>query len=77
MAAKHGKVVTHNEGLLLLNSYNLLNMSSREVTRKNFLHYHNAYGHKSHQDGDMPQGAPTHKFAWRLNEKVIWSYVTN
>ena len=26
-----------------------------------YLHYHNAYGHQTWQDGDLPRGASTHK----------------
>ena len=40
------------------------------------LHYHNAYGHNIYQGGDIPQGAPTHKFTWPLDEVVLWSHVT-
>ena len=45
--------------------------------QKHYLHYHNAYGHKTTQGGDILQGAPTNKFAWFLNEVVIGSHVTN
>ena len=27
-----------------------------------YLHYQNAYGHKTYQGGDILQGAATHKF---------------
>lgn len=33
------------------------------------------YGHKTYLGGEIPQGAPDHKFAWPLNEKVLLGYV--
>ena len=29
------------------------------------------------QHGDMPRGAPIHKFVWYLNGVVLWVYVTS
>ena len=39
-------------------------MCSQEATLQieTCFHYHKAYGHKTSQGGDIPQGAPTHKF---------------
>ena len=48
------------------------------VTSKTlYFHYHNAYGHKTYQGNDIGQGAHTHKFAWALNEVVLWHHTTN
>ena len=40
-------------------------------------YYQNAYGHQTLQCGDMLRGALTHKYAWNLNEVVLWDHVTN
>ena len=40
------------------------------------LNYQNAYGHRTFQDGDIPWGASTHKFAWHINKVVLWGHVT-
>ena len=37
------------------------------------LRHQNAYGH---QGGVMLRGALTHKYAWHLNEVVLWDHVT-
>ena len=73
MATKRGKVVTHCQGLRPINSYKPLNMYWEEVTWKleTYLHYHNAYGHKTYQFGDIPQGIPMNNFPWPLNEMFI------
>ena len=57
-------MLTQYEGLPPINSYNLLNMCSQEATLQieTCFHYHKVYGHKTSQGGDIPQGAPTHKF---------------
>ena len=38
------------------------------------LHYNNALGQKTYQGGDIPQGAPTRKFGWKLNEVAMWQF---
>ena len=59
MTTRYGKVVTQCKRLQLINSYNPLNMCSQEIRDKliTYLHYHNAYGHKAYQGGDIPEGA--------------------
>ena len=63
MATKHGNMVTLREGPPPINSYKLLNMCSRDKLKTLCLRYHNAYGHKNYQGADIPEGAPTYKFA--------------
>ena len=41
------------------------------------IHHNNAYGHKTHQRSGITQGVLTHKFAYPLNELVMWDQVTN
>ena len=41
------------------------------------LHFHNTYGYNIYQCDDTLQGAPTHKFAWPLNEVIIWGHMTS
>ena len=73
MAIKHGKMMTHLDGLPPINSHNPLDMCSRESRDKlkTYLHHHNAYGHKTYQHSDITQRVPTHKFACPLNEVVM------
>ena len=68
MAIKPDKLV---RGAPPINSYYLLNMCSREATWQTYLHYHNNYGHKIYQDGDISQGAST------LNKVARWGHVKN
>ena len=58
MPTKRGKVVTVSEGL------SSINMFPQEVAiiKYIYLHYQNAYGHKTYQAGETLQGTPTHKF---------------
>ena len=58
MPTKRGKVVTVREGL------SSINMFPQEVAiiKYIYLHYQNAYGHKTYQAGETLQGTPTHKF---------------
>ena len=61
---QHCKVVTDHEKLLPINSHSPLNLCllwSRDKL-KTYLHYYNAYGHKTYQGDDIIPGAPTHKF---------------
>ena len=44
---------------------------------KTYLLYHDAYGHKTSQGDDIPQGAPTHKCVWPHNEVVMWGHMIN
>ena len=77
MTTKHGKVVTHREGLPPIISYfNPWNMRSHDKL-KTYLRFYNACGHKTYQGGDILQEAPTYKFAWPLNEVVMVDNVTN
>ena len=39
--------------------------------------FQNAYGHQTFQGGDMLRGALTHKYAWYLNEVVLWVHPAN
>ena len=55
MATKHDKVVTHRDGFPVINLYNSLNMCSRDKLKTLYLHYHNAYGHKTYQAGEELQ----------------------
>lgn len=81
MATKHSKVVTHYEGFALISSYNRLipfiHGRLREKTKTLHFYYYNAYGDKTYQGGNMPRGAPIHKFVWTLSEVVMWGYVKN
>ena len=65
MATKHSKVVIHLEGPPPINSYNPLNKYvyewSCDKLKISFIHYHNAYGQKTYQGDDIPQGASIHK----------------
>ena len=42
-----------------------------------YLHYHNAYGHRTLKAGDLPRGARTHKITWLFNHVVLQDYMTN
>ena len=79
MASKHDKVVILSEGVSPMNSHNPLNMWSGGSCDKlkTYLHYHNAYDHKTYQGGDIQRGSSTHKFAWPFNEVVMWGHVAN
>ena len=46
-----------------------------QKTEPIYLHYHNAYGHKTRQDGDWPWASSTHKVWWSY--VVLQDYVTN
>ena len=46
---KYDEVVTHREGLQTKNSPNPLSVYERSRNKlKTYLHYHNAYGHKTY-----------------------------
>ena len=51
-------------------------MFYERVPDKLYLHYDNAYRHKTYQGRDILQGAPANKFAWPLNEVVMGGHVT-
>ena len=63
MATKHGKVVTHQEGLPPINLHNLLNMCSREITQqiRNTFLLSLGYVHKTYHCRSILQEAPIHK----------------
>ena len=44
---------------------------------KTYLHYHNIYGHKAKQDGDLPWLSFTHNVKWPHNHVVLWDQMTN
>ena len=76
MATKLGRMVTNLLGFLPM----LLDLFSHVVTWRTktlYLHYHNAYGHKTRQDGDSPSAASTHKVTWPYNEVVLGDRVVN
>ena len=52
-------------------------MWSHDKLKTMYLHYHNAYWYYTCQRVDILWGAPTHKFAWHLNEVVLWAHVAN
>ena len=74
MATKLGQVMTHSEDLRPIKSSNLLN---KRETKPLYLHYHDAYGHKTYKGGDMSRGTITHKFAWPLNKVVMRGHMKN
>ena len=80
MATKHGKMVTHHDGLPPINSHNSLKhvFTKGHVTLKifYFLH-HNAYVRMTYHHSEVTQGAPTQKFACPHNEVVMPGYVAN
>ena len=39
-----------------------------------YLQYHNANGHQTWQDGNLPWQAPTHKVAWPFDHEVLKDY---
>ena len=43
---------------------------SRDKSKTLYLHYQKTYVNKTYQGGDIVWRAPTHIFAWRLNEVV-------
>ena len=49
----------------------------RDKLKPLYLHYHNIYGHKTWQDGDLPLVASTHKVKWPYNHLVLRDDVTN
>ena len=63
MGTKNGKVVTYRERLSPINSQNSCGHVRSREKLKAYFHYHNVYGYQICQGGDIPQGAPTHKFA--------------
>ena len=65
MATKDGQEVTYRERFPVINSFNSLNMWLR------------VYRHQVCQGGNIPGGAPTHKFEWPLIEVAFSVYVTN
>ena len=59
MATKHGMVEAQREGIPPINSYNPLNMFSREIMRQiNISPLCSPFGHKTYQGGNIPQGVP-------------------
>ena len=72
-------MATHYDKLLVINSYNPLNMclQRRRDKLETYLHRENAYGHKTCQRSDIMQGVPTHKFTCPLNEVVTGGHLTN
>ena len=60
MASKHDKVVILSEGVPPMNLHNPLNMWSGGSCDKlkKYLHYHNAYDHKTYQGGDISEDPP-------------------
>ena len=72
MAIKHEKVVTHRDRFPSINSHNLLNMFSREVTWQ----VKNIISPPKKMLGIIHR-VLTHKFACPLNEVVKWGYVTS
>lgn len=80
MVTKDGKVMTQCERLPPINSNNLLNLCSQEITWQ-IKHTVSPLSQDSWpQDlsgGVIPQGAPAHNFAWTLNGLVLQSHVIN
>ena len=42
-----------------------------------YLLYHNAYGHQTCQDGDLPREAPAHKITRTFGHVILGGHVTN
>ena len=72
MTSKHGRVMTHGNGLLHIDS-----QKSSDKLKTLYLHHDNVDDHKTYQCSDITQGAPTHRLAWPHNEAVMWGHVTN
>ena len=65
VAKKHGRVVIYREGPPPITSHNLLIMRSHDKLETLYLHYHNAYGHKTYQSGD-PSTRWSCKVTWQI-----------
>ena len=50
---------------------------SRGKLKSLHLHYHNIYGLKIKQKGDLPWLRCTHKAIWPYNLVVLWDHMTN
>ena len=51
--------------------------NSRDKLKPLHMHYHDAYGHRTWEDRDLPWGAPTHKVKWNFDQVVLGDHVTN
>ena len=62
LATKLGRMMTFLEGLLPKNDMAFESCNLENIFElKTYLHYNNAYGHHSWQDGDLPWRTPTIK----------------
>ena len=52
-------------------------MRLRDKLKTLYFHYHNAYGHKTWKDDNLPRVASTHKVTWLYKHMVLIDYVTN
>ena len=49
----------------------------RENLKLLYLHYHNAYGHQTWRDDDLPSGVPGHKVTWPSDHVVLRNHGAN
>ena len=65
MDTKLGRIITYLDGLLSLKSHDPLITWSHEMTgqTKTIIHHNRSpHCHQTWKDGDLPSGAPKHKF---------------
>ena len=74
MATKLGRILAYLDGLLPIKSHDPL-IFQDHVTK--YLHYHNAYGHQTWQDGDLLLEAANNKVTERSDHVVVQSHLTN
>ena len=56
--------------------HNHLGLQDQVTNKKIFdLHHHNAYGHKTWQDGELPWATSTHKATWLCNHMAMQDHV--
>ena len=46
----------------------------RDKLKSLYLYYHNAYGHQTWQDGDLPWLSFNHKVIWPYNHMALWDH---
>ena len=70
MIIKNDKVMAYRERLLRnchLSFKARGHVRPRDKLKTLNLYYHNDYGQETSQDGDIPQGATTHRVIWPYN----------
>ena len=76
------RMVTSLDGLTPMKSHRSLTtwpclVRRREKLKSLYLHYHNAYGDQTWQEGNLPWKVPVFKFKWAFGHEVLWDHVTN